>query len=126
MSTGIDCDLKGEKMQMQISPVRTTAPEHWLPKVITFVDTNRERWYLLSTTATWADLVLACETCRADLARARQRGWQRAHTQHAATLALLDATMETFAPLMQVNPTLPFGQACTQMTPQSLKVVKEL
>lgn len=46
--------------------------------------------------------------------------------QHQARWRRLERVLETFAPLMEDNPTLPFGEACAQFSRQALKVAKEL
>ena len=100
-------------------------PRHFLPRVL-FYPIPGGLMAVRRDAVTWVDLVQAQEGHRKGQARARDRWWRKAYREHSAKLARIEAVMDTFAPIMEANPTLGFEDACARMTRQSLKVVKEL
>jgi hypothetical protein len=111
---------------MQTSSSRPTIdPGQWLPAILLYLIPG-DLMAVRRDKVTWSDLVHAREGHRKGQERARQRCWRKAYAKHSTKLALLEAAMETFAPLMQANPTLGFEDACARMTSQALKVRKEL
>ena len=104
----------------QVWPWRTM--EYWNEEG----EGKRERWYHDRYRVTWEAIGRARHTAQQDLERAQKRRWVKACAFHDERLMHLDMLLEICAPLMADHPTRTLAEAWALLSPQTLKVVKEL